>query len=242
MRFCEEKGWGFDTGFGVVPIVPAACLFDLSCGDSGAWPDIAMGREACILARGLDESPMGNVGAGTGATVGKYAGLEKAMKSGFGWSRKTSGSLEVSAVVAVNAFGAIRGISGDFIAGAVDEGRIIDPCSLFEKGGIWSGWGKNTTVGAIVTNASMDKAQCRRVAIMGQTGLGASIYPVNTPFDGDTVFCAATNETRAEMILVGALAAEAMAEAVRNAVTMSRSAFGLPAMADLEGNNSGNDR
>ncbi len=242
MRFCEEKGWGFDTGFGIVPIVPAACLFDLPCGESGAWPDIFMGREACLSARGLDESPMGNVGAGTGATVGKYAGLDKAMKSGFGWSKKTSGSLEVSAVVAVNAFGAIRGTSGNFIAGAVDEGRIIDPCSLFEKGGIWSGWGKNTTIGAIVTNASLDKAQCRRVAIMGQTGLGATIFPVNSPFDGDTVFCAATFETHAEMILVGALAADAMAEAVRNAVTGTRSAFGLPATVDLEETNSVNNR
>lgn len=233
MRFCEEKGWGFDTGFGVVPIIPAACLFDLSCGDMTAWPDDAMGREASISARSLEESPMGNIGAGTGATVGKYTGLERAMKSGFGWGKRVSGSLEVSAVVAVNAFGAVKDDSGKFIAGAQEEGKVVDPRSLFETGGVWNGWGRNTTIGAVVTNALLDKSSCRRVAIMGHTGLASSIFPVHTPFDGDTVFCASTSETPADTVLVGTMAAAAMAEAVQNAVLSARSAYGLKSAADI---------
>lgn len=239
MQFCEEKGWGFDTGFGIVPIVPAACLFDLSCGDPSAWPDAAMGREACMSARFVEESLMGNVGAGTGATVGKYAGLERAMKSGFGWCKKTSGLLEVTAVVAVNAFGAVRDFSGKNIAGALDDGKVIDPRSLFETGGVWSGWGKNTTIGAVITNASLDKSDCKRVAIMGHAGLASVIFPIHTPFDGDTVFCSATAETHAETVLVGSIASEAMTMAVRNAVLSARGAYGLKSARDLwpENNN-----
>ncbi|GAB6280512.1 MAG: P1 family peptidase [Thermovirga sp.] len=239
MRFCEDKGWGFDTGFGIVPIVPAACLFDLSCGDRLACPDLAMGREACMSARSIEESPMGNVGAGTGATVGKYAGLERAMKSGFGWCKKVFGALEVTVVVAVNAFGAVRNSSGDFIAGALDDGRVIDPSSLFHTAGVWNGWGRNTTIGAVVTNAILDKSACRRVAIMGHTGLASAIFPVHSPFDGDTVFCAATAVTRAETVLVGSIASAAMTEAVQIAVLAARGAYGLKAAQDLlsESNN-----
>lgn len=234
MRFCEDKGWGFETGFGVVPIVPAACLFDLPCGDRLAWPDMAMGMEACISAAPPRESLMGNIGAGTGATVGKYAGLERAMKSGFGWCKKISGSLEVTAVVAVNAFGAVRDPSGNFIAGSLDEGRIIDPRSLFEAGGVWNGWGKNTTIGVVVTNASLDKSACRRVAIMSHTGLASAIFPVHTPFDGDTVFCAATAEIYGETVLVGSMAAVAMTEAVQNAVLSACGAYGLKSAKDID--------
>lgn len=234
MRFCEEKSWGFDTGFGIIPIVPAACLFDLSCGDRTAWPDISMGRKACMSAGTLEESPMGNIGAGTGATVGKYAGLDRAMKSGFGWCQIVSGTLEVSAVVAVNAFGAVRDASGTFIAGAVEESRVIEPGTFMLSGGVWNSWGMNTTIGAIITNASLDKSACRRVAIMGQSGLASSVFPVHTPFDGDTVFCAATGGTQADTVLTGTIASEAMAGAVRNAVLAARSAFGFVSARDLD--------
>lgn len=233
MSFCEEKGWGFDTGFGIVPIIPAACLFDLSCGDPAVSPNAEMGRDACMNAGKIEESPMGNIGAGTGATIGKYAGIERSMKSGFGWCKKVFGSLEVTAVVAVNAFGAVRNPAGEFVAGALDNGRLIAPHSLFETGGIWSGWGKNTTIGAIVTNASLDKSACRRVAIMGHSGLASAIFPVHTPFDGDTVFCVATGAGCAETVLVGSIASEAMNEAVQNAVISASSAYGLRSFQDL---------
>jgi L-aminopeptidase/D-esterase-like protein len=104
MRFCENRGWGFNTGWGIVPIVPAACLFDLAVGNSKARPGAEMGIEACNNARPLDESPMGNVGAGTGASVGKYGNPARAMKSGFGWFTADKAGVRVSALVAVNAW------------------------------------------------------------------------------------------------------------------------------------------
>lgn len=233
MRYCEERGWGFDSGYGVVPIVPAACLFDLPCGEADAWPDPAMGSEACMEARPLEESPMGNVGAGTGATVGKYYGMAKAMKSGFGWAKKVSGPFEVCAVAAVNAFGAVRDCSGGFMAGALDGDNILDPGSMTGSGDIWNDWGKNTTLGAVVTNVALDKAECRRVAIMAQAGLSSSIFPVHTPFDGDSVFCASAGNEKAETILAGWLAASAMEEAVRNAVLFARAAYGFKSFSDI---------
>ncbi|HOR54743.1 MAG TPA: P1 family peptidase [Synergistales bacterium] len=233
MRYCEERGWGFNSGFGMIPIVPAACLFDLGCGEPSAWPEPSMGMEACLGARPVEESPMGNYGAGTGATVGKYSPLGKAMKSGFGWARKVSGELEVCAVTALNAFGAVRDLAGGFMAGALDGERIIDPGSMSGAGDVWNEWGRNTTLAAIVTNARLDKAACRRVAIMGQAGLAGALFPFNTPFDGDTVFCVATGETSSSTVLVGWLAASALEEAARNAVLHARSAFGFVSFSDL---------
>lgn len=233
MRYCEERGWGFDSGYGVVPIVAAACLFDLPCGDAEAWPDPAMGSEACMEARPMEDSPMGNIGAGTGATVGKYYGMEKAMKSGFGWAKKVTGNLEVCALAAVNAFGAVRDLSGGFMAGALVGDRILDPGTMTGPGDIWNAWGKNTTLGAIVTNAILDKAECRRVAIMAQTGISCSVFPVHTPFDGDAVFCASTGSEKADPILAGWLAASAMEEAVRNAVLFARPAYGYRSFSDI---------
>ncbi len=233
MRYCEERGWGFDSGFGVIPIVPAACLFDLSCGGSSAWPDPSMGMEACLEARPIQESPMGNCGAGTGATVGKYSGIERSMKSGLGWARKVSGELEVFAVAVVNAFGAVRDLSGGFMAGALVEDSIIDPGTMSGSGEIWNEWGKSTTLAAVVTNARVSKAACSRIAIMGQAALAGVIFPFNTPFDGDTVFCASVGEREFPTILVGWLAASALEEAVRNAVLYARSAYGFVSFSDL---------
>jgi len=233
IRYCEERNWGFDSGFGAIPLVPAACLFDLGCGEPSAWPEPSMGMEACLGARPIEESSMGNCGAGTGATVGKYSPAGKAMKSGFGWSQKASGELEVFAVTAVNAFGAVRDLSGGFMAGALDGNRIIDPGSISGTGEVWNEWGKSTTLAAIVTNARLDKAACKRIAIMGQAGLAGAIFPFNTPFDGDTVFCAATGEIESTTVLVGWLAASAIEEAARNAVLHARSAFGFVSFSDL---------
>lgn len=233
MRYCEERGWGFDSGFGVIPLVPAACLFDLGCGEPSVWPEPSMGMEACLGARPIEESPMGNCGAGTGATVGKYSPVGNAMKSGLGWSRKESGKLEVCAVTAVNAFGAVRDLSGGFMAGALDGNRIIDPGSISGPGKVWDEWGRSTTLAAIVTNARLDKAACKRIALMGQAGLAGAISPFNTPFDGDSVFCAATDEIESPTVLVGWLAALALEEAARNAVLHAKSAFGFISFSDL---------
>lgn len=231
MRWCVSKGWGFDTGFGVVPIVPAACLFDLDAGEAGAFPDADMGGRACRNASSPTHSPMGNVGAGTGATVGKYLGPENAMKSGVGWSVATKKTLWAYALAAVNAYGAIRGADGKYMAGALaPSGGVLAPEDVLEAENNWAQWGKNTTLVGLVTNADLSKADCKRVAFMGQNGLAESIFPVHTPFDGDTVFCASTGDVKAECVEVGMLATMAVSGAIRNAVLGAGTAWGFPGL------------
>lgn len=233
MSWCAARKWGFDTGFGTVPIVPAACLFDLNVGEAGAYPDATMGGQACRDASFPMNSPMGNVGAGTGATVGKYAGPGKAMKSGLGWSVSKKGDLFVYALAAVNAYGAVKDAEGRFMAGAVGSTVAVQsPTDVLLGESHWAEWGRNTTLVAVVTNAEMDKADCRRVAFMAASGMAESIFPVHTPFDGDTVFCVSTGQIEGECLEVGMLAAMAVSEGVRRGVRHARSAWGFPGLGD----------
>ncbi len=233
MRFCENRGWGFNTGWGIVPIVPAACLFDLAVGNSKARPGAEMGIEACNNARPLDESPMGNVGAGTGASVGKYGNPARAMKSGFGWFTADKAGVRVSALVAVNAFGAVLDRKGSFIAGERQpDGSVASPVEALLGEDVPLSWGRNTTLGVVVTNAVLSKAQCRRVAMEGQDGFADAIWPVHTRFDGDTLFCASTGEVETDPLRVGILARIAVGEAIRAAVRSATSAYGLFGLGD----------
>jgi L-aminopeptidase/D-esterase-like protein len=228
MKYCERRGWGFDSGYGLVPIVPAACLFDLAVGDSQRRPGAQMGLEACENALPLEESPMGNVGAGTGASIGKYGDPCRAMKSGLGWHTAETAGLKVSAVVAVNAFGAVRDPSGNFFAGErTPDGSIISPVGVLLGSEIPGAWGRNTTLGAVITNAVLTKAQCRRVAMEAQDGFADALWPVHTNYDGDTLFCASTGEVEANIFQVGILARISVAEAIRSAVCTASSAYGL---------------
>lgn len=228
MKYCERRGWGFDSGYGLVPIVPAACLFDLAVGDSRRRPGPQMGFEACENALPLEESPMGNVGAGTGASIGKYGDPSRAMKSGLGWHTAEAAGMRVSAVVAVNAFGAARDPSGNFIAGVrTPDGSVISPVGALLGSEIPGAWGRNTTLGAVITNAVLTKAQCRRVAVEAQDGYADALWPVHTNYDGDTLFCASTGEVEANAFQVGILARFSVAEAIRSAVCAASSAYGL---------------
>ncbi|NLH94450.1 MAG: P1 family peptidase [Synergistaceae bacterium] len=232
MGYCEKHGWGFDTGWGVVPIVPAACLFDLAVGDSRARPGPAMGVKACEAAGPLEESPMGNVGAGTGASIGKYSDPKRAMKSGLGWSSIEWGHVRVSAVMAVNAFGAAKDESGGLLAGARNaEGTLLSPAEALMEGEPPVSWGRNTTLGVVVTNAALTKAQCRRVAMEGQDGYADALFPVHTRFDGDTLFCVSAGQEPADPLRVGFLARMAVAGAIRSAVRSASSAYGLAGLA-----------
>jgi len=227
MRFCERRGWGFGTGFGVVPIVPAACLFDLGVGDPLARPGAGMGYEACENALPLEESPMGNVGAGTGATVGKYAGPEQAMKSGLGWFTSEAAGVRVSAVVAVNALGAILDKGGGFMAGCMaPDGSVLSPVEKFLEGTPGASWGSNTTLAAVVTNAALTKTQCSRAALVAHDGFADAIWPVHTCFDGDTVFFASTGERQADPLVVEAMSRIAVAGAIREGVKSAVTAYG----------------
>lgn len=238
MKYLEEKGIGFDVVVTKVPIVPAAVLFDLGVGDYRIRPDARMGYDACLKAS-EEEVRQGNIGAGTGATVGKIFGGLRCMKSGLGTASFMSQELIVGAIVAVNCFGdVVDPKSGEIIAGVLTEDKkgFVDTMALLKSlpQGIGSDFLKNTTIGVIATNAKLTKAGATKVAVMAQDGYGRTINPAHTMFDGDTIFCMAIGETKAGVNVVGAIAAEVMARAIVKAVKSAESLFGLLSYKDLQ--------
>jgi L-aminopeptidase/D-esterase-like protein len=239
MRFLDERGIGFRVRSSVVPIVPAAILFDLDVGDGRIRPDAAAGHAA---ARAAASGPVaeGNVGAGAGATVGKMWGSERAMKGGLGTaSLRLPGGTVVAALAAVNAFGDVVDESGRVLAGARSgDGARLEPALPALLGGARPGApldGRNTTLAVVATNAALTKAEAAHVARMAQDGLARAIAPAHTPFDGDTVFVlsAAGKPEPGGPLVVGTVAAETVARAIRRAVLAARSLPGLPAAGDL---------
>ena len=233
--YLESQGIGWPTEGGIIPIVTGAILYDLTIGDAKARPNAPMGAQAACNAT-RENLIEGNIGAGTGATVGKAFGNHLATKSGLGIATLSLGKLLVAAVIAVNAFGdVIR--QGNIIAGARsnDQSGFISSKTAILSGQITDGLpAQNTTIGAIVTNASLNKSQALKVAQMGHDGYARAINPVHTLFDGDTLFAAATHEIDAcETNLIGIMAAEAVEQAIHRAVIMAQSAGGIPAAAEL---------
>jgi L-aminopeptidase/D-esterase-like protein len=240
VRYLEEKGVGFPVGPGKVPIVPAAILYDLGLGDWTIRPDAKAGYEA---ARAASAGPVreGSVGAGAGATVGKLFGASRAMKGGIGTaSVRLPGGAVVAALVAVNAHGdVVDPATGRVMAGA----RTLDGKGL--RGAIdalLSGEtpgrplaGQNTSIGVVATNVALTKAEATKVAQMAHDGLARSIRPVHTPWDGDTLFALSTAAMTVDQaaLVVGALAAEAVARAVVRAVTTASGLPGYPSASDL---------
>ena len=240
-RFLEERGIGFDVGVAKVPIVPAAVLFDLAVGGrADVRPTAESGYLAAHAATNTAVAE-GNVGAGAGATVGKIAGFTRAMKSGLGTASLTlPDGLIVAALVAVNAVGDVLDpATGKLIAGVrTDDARALaDARKLLRMGGFkpLGRPGENTTIGVVATNASLDKAQSRKVAQMAQDGFARTIVPAHTPLDGDTIFALAIGGLSGEpnVMTIGALAAEVMAEAIGRAVRAATGLPGLPAARDL---------
>ncbi len=245
MKYLEEHGIGFNSGVVRVPIVPAAVLFDLGIGNPSIRPDAAMGYQACQNAAS-GEFAQGNVGAGTGATVGKILGMKQAMKSGIGSaSLDIGGGVIVSALVAVNAFGdVVDPQNRQILAGArpIQAGPIsiggkdqfadtLEIMKSFAGRTIMSfaSSASNTVIGVIATNADFNKEEANKLAQVAHNGLALSIRPAHTMFDGDTIFAVATGKHRADINIVGAFAAEVMADAVLNAVRHAMPAGGLPA-------------
>ncbi|NWG08091.1 MAG: P1 family peptidase [Chloroflexi bacterium] len=224
MRYLEERKIGFDTGTVKVPIVPSAILYDLGIGRADVRPDSVMGYRAAASASSEPPSE-GNVGAGSGASVGKIRGMKYAMKSGIGtWSMEVNG-IVIGALVAVNALGdVIDPKTGARVAGL----RSGSTLQWMKKNQPRSAVRSNTVIGLIATNARLTKAEATKVAQMAQDGLAQSIRPAHTMFDGDTIFALATSEKKADISTVGAFAAEVMAEAVVRAVKMAKPAGGLP--------------
>ena len=241
MRRLAERGIGFATGIRPVPIVPAAIIFDLGVGGRPEIrPDAACGYEAAKAAA-TSAPAEGSIGAGAGATVGKSMGGNRAMKGGLGTaSLRTADGLIVAALVVVNASGSvIDPRTGRSVAGvrAADGRSLEDPFAIVRRGAVVEGPGReNTTLGVIVTNARLTKAQAMKVAEMAQDGFARAIVPSHTPLDGDTIFTLATGALArdANVGQVGALAAEAASDAVLRAVRLARGLPGYPAASEIK--------
>jgi L-aminopeptidase/D-esterase-like protein len=235
VRFLEEKGVGLDMGVARIPLVSAAVLFDVVVGDPSVRPDAAMGYEAASSATSGDFA-QGSVGAGTGATVGKVLGMDRAMKGGLGSaSAHLAGGLVVGALAAVNAFGEVRDPrTRKVLAGPrLEDGTLGDTVELLPEAAARLQWGESTTLGIVATNARLSKPQVSKVAQMGHDGLARAIYPVHTTVDGDVVFAASTGKVEVAPDVVGAWGARVLEEAIVRAVLAAEGVAGLPAARDV---------
>ena len=235
MRWLEERGIGFDTGAARVPLVCASCLYDLTVGSSSVRPDAAMGYAACENAGNYRD---GCFGAGTGASVGKLRGMAQAMKSGIGSYAVRLGALEVGAVVAVNALGDVFDWrTGRQAAGLLtpDRSGFLSTAEEMYRSSkvVKNKFVGNTTIGAVVTNARFGKTEMNKVAAMASNGMARAIRPVNTTADGDSLYALSVGEVEADLDMVGALAAQTVAEAILRAVDAAAGAADLPARRDL---------
>ena len=236
MRWLDERGHGLQVGPARVPIVPAAVLFDLWLGDASIRPDAAAGYAACAAASG-DAPAQGNAGAGLGASVGKMFGIGRAMKGGIGTASLSLGGFTVGALVAVNAIGDVLDAQGQVLAGARTEDghRLLGSASalLAGQGPAQVMAGMATTIGVVATDAQLSKALTTQLASLAHHGLSRSVSPL-TANDGDSFFALATGTTGrcGDISALGALAAEAVARAIRNAVRAAGALPGLPAAND----------
>jgi L-aminopeptidase/D-esterase-like protein len=238
MRWLEEHGAGFPVTNAVVPIVPAACIFDFSIGRSDVRPDAPAGYAACQAATAGPVAE-GSVGAGTGATVGKALGIERAVKGGIGSAvEATANGVRVGALVVVNCWGEVvdpddgrtvagpRGETPGAFVSSLDILRERSPISPFTQG--------NSTVAVVATDGVLTKEGAFRLAAIAQAGLARTIRPVHTPVDGDTVFALATghNTAPADVLQLGALAARAIERAALRAVLTAASLAAVPSATD----------
>jgi L-aminopeptidase/D-esterase-like protein len=244
MKYLAEQKIGYGLGGTRVPIVPSAILFDLGLGNSARHPDAEMGYTAVAAAQ-VGPVSEGNVGAGTGASVGKIFGMAGAMKSGLGTaSIGIGGGVLVGAIVAVNVFGDVLDpATGQIIAGArpaklgplklggsepfADTLKVMQ--TLAGRTILNLATGGNTVIAVVATNAKFNKAQATKMAQMAHDGLARTVRPAHTMLDGDTIFALATGHKKADVSIVGAYAAEALAQAIVRAVQAAKPAGGLPA-------------
>lgn len=239
MRYLEERDVGHETLASKVPIVPAAILYDLSIGNPGARPGANEGYQACLAATDA-EVPEGCVGAGTGATVGKFLGMERATKGGLGTaSKKLANGVVVAALVAVNAFGnVIAPETGKIIAGTrhPQQNRFLTTSELFdsnqfERSLLFSIC--NTTIGVAATNARLNKEEVNRLARMAQVGIARTIDPCQGMHDGDVLFALSLGDRQLHLDALGSAAAEVVATAISRAIFQAETIGGIPAVSDL---------
>lgn len=244
-KYLEENDFGHDMGIAKVPLVCQSNIFDLGIGDSAVRPDAAMGYAACVEAE-TGNYQDGNYGAGCGATVGKVLGPEFCMKSGIGSYAVQLGPLQVGAIVVVNALGDVFDPStGKEVAGLLSEDKLSLRSSAEVVYGLYEMQADdsssplqdskpdlpmgvtNTTIGAVITNAKLSKAQLCKMAGMAHDGIARAICPVHTSMDGDSVYSVSVGDVPASLDLVGSLAADVMSHAILKAVYSAKPAYGL---------------
>ncbi len=236
MKYLEEKNIGFDTGIAKVPLVCQSCIFDLGVANSKIRPDKQMGYDACVNAE-QNNHPEGCNGVGTGATVGKYRGGEFAMKSGVGMYAVQIGALKVGAIVAVNALGDVLE-DGKIIAGLLSknkDGFLNTEEEMYKDYSVIENmFTANTTIGAVITNAEFTKTQLTKIASLTHNGYARSISPVHTMADGDTVYALSVGNVKADLNIVGTLAARVVSQAIVRAVKSAEPMYGFKAYRDIQ--------
>ena len=231
MRYLEEHGMGLPVGDALVPIVVGSCIFDLGCVTHRVRPDGKMGYAACVDSERRPDR-QGNIGAGTGATVGKLLGAGRAMKSGLGTFAVQAGPLQVGAVVVVNAIGDVyRMDSRQELAGLLNEtktGMLPTEAAFLQMAAAQAPMASNTTIAAIVTNGKLSKPEMKKVAQLSSNGIARTIRPVNTSMDGDSVYALSCGQLPASCDVVGTLGAYVLGQAINRAVLESEPAYGYP--------------
>jgi L-aminopeptidase/D-esterase-like protein len=229
----EQKKMGYKTAYGVVPIVPAAVIFDLNVGDGSIRPGPTEGRFA-LKNSSFENFESGNIGAGTAATIGKWAGLEYAMKGGFGVSQVEHGELKACAAIVLNSVGDVISKNGQILAGAYKNGAFMalnNPQSRWGEPVV--GLVENTVLCAIMTNAQINKQQAAYLAGRGHLGIAQRIQPSHTSFDGDVVFVMSTSKVSVSLDTAASVIIESVGNAIFEAVKNARSLFGIKSLNDL---------
>ena len=234
MEALAADGIGYETNFGLVPIVPAAVIFDKNIGQAAAYPKPDNASDAYRAAK-YNNLLQGNVGVGCGATVGKYRGMELAMKGGLGIGQATHGPVKVAALTVVNAVGDVLAGDSTILAGArLAQGGFVatdEPFSHWDQ--LQIGLAENTVLSIVMTNARLGKQQVHFVADRAHHGIARRIEPSHTNYDGDICFACATGEVKAVVDLVSTLAVAAVETSILNAVQEAETVAGVPALKDL---------
>lgn len=235
MQYLEEKDIGYKTPFATIPLVCTSCIFDLLVGSPNIRPDFQMAYNACLNSEKYIVK-QGNIGAGTGATVGKYQGPNYMMKSGIGIYALQIGELKVAALMVVNAIGDIYQ-NGKIIAGMLNKNKTAfanTNTALFadcaKPKDLFSG---NTTIGTVITNAKFNRAQLTKISAMAHNGMAKAISPVHTMADGDSIYSLSVGSIDADINAIGTLAANVVEQAIINAVTNAKPAYGLKTYNDI---------
>ena len=230
MRFLSERGIGYDTPYRKIPIVPAAVIFDLPVIDSQIFPTADNAYQACQNAREGNQE-QGTVGAGTGATVGKWAGIEYIMKGGIGLAKIQDGDLKVEVLSVVNPVGDVLDQTGRIIAGARRDGKFLARENL-KRSWITPTFDleRNTILGSVMTNAILTKQQLFYVAERAHNGIVRSVMPAHTSFDGDIIFTLSMPEIEVKIDLITEIAIEAVSQSIVNAVIQATSLGGIPSI------------